>query len=148
MKRLKQSGFGLVVVLALTIVVLGGGFVAWQVIKNDTSQPKANTPASGTQANNDCGSDRQCFYQAFSSDCTQKTIKTVQTTIEGDPITTTAKVSQGFEGCIVEVTVDGSQDKFGDGKVHTYTCEKLVQENQTLMAGECKGTSETSSVVI
>lgn len=147
MKRINQFGFSSPLIVLIIVILAAIGFTAWQLMKSNDAQPVAKMPTT-SEVNNSCGSDRQCFYQAFNSDCMQKTIKTTLITIEGDPIVTTAKVAQGLEGCIVEVTVDGSQDEFGEGKVHSYTCDKLAEEGQTLIANECMGTGQTSNVVI
>ncbi len=146
--RSHQNGSSSVFIFLIAIALIALGLVTLQVLKKVTTRSDTTISAPVSETSIDCGSDRQCFYQAFSSDCAQKMIKITQNTIEGDSIVTTAKLAQGFEGCIVEATIDGSQDKFGDGKVHTYTCEKLTQEDQKLTANECTGTSQSTSVVI
>jgi hypothetical protein len=148
MKRENRHGLSAMFVVSIIFVVLTVGFIAWQVVNNDDNPTSARTTTQTPEESNDCGVDRQCFYQAFSSDCTQKIIKVTQTTTEGDPIVTTAKVAQGYEGCVVEATVDGRQDKFGDGKVHAYICGKLAQEGQKLTASECTGSTKAPSIVI
>lgn len=137
MKRLKQHGTTLIVFIIMALI--GIGFTAWQVAKNSSPQPSADS-------SNDCDTDRQCFYQAF-TDCSQKTLKTTLTTVEGGIITTIAKIAQDRQNCRVEVIVDGSRDAFGGGKVRTYTCEKLTHsETYSLTASECTG--DTSSLNI
>jgi len=145
MKRLNQQGIGAVLALLIVVMLAAVSFAAWQITKSDGSP---TTPTT-TGSTGDCGADRACFYQAYSDNCSQKAIKITRSTTEGDPINTTAKLSRNAQDCVIEVTVDGSQDKFGDGKVHTYSCKNLARaENQPLTASECTGTSETSSVEI
>lgn len=97
---------------------------------------------------NNCGNNRQCFYQAFKDNCSPATIKTSEKTIEGDLIITTAKIAQDSEECSVEIIVDSTQDKFGDGKTHIFTCGRLIQENQRLTANDCKSRDDTTVVSI
>lgn len=145
---MNRQGFSGVIVLLVVVVVVAIGFAAWQFIKNDNSQPVVTSPTT-TESTGDCGNDRACFYQAYSDNCLPKTIKITRTTVEGDPIITTAKLSGNAQACIIEVTVDGSQDKFGAGEVNTYKCKSLARaENQPLTASECTGSSGTSSVEI
>lgn len=82
--------------------------------------------------------------------CVTKTVKASQATIEGDLIETTAKTVSGNDGCIIEVTMDSSKDRYGDGKVHTFTCKKLVQNPQIapLLAQECTGTNMLTELSI
>lgn len=136
MKSSSRVRSGIALFLGIVAVALVG-LVGYKIVKNNS-----------TSDANDCGGNRQCFYQAFTDNCSPATIKTTERTIEGDPIVTTAKISQNSEGCSVEITVDGNQDKFGDGKTHTYTCGKLVREDQRLMANDCKDSDDTTTVSI
>lgn len=145
MKRFKKLIF-----IVIAVLVLGAGYVALKpFIEKRTAQGGAGT-RSGSGDSSDCGDDRTCFYQAYTDGCTTKTVKTTQTTVEGDIIETTAKTASGDSGCTVEVTMDSSKDRYGDGKVHTYTCKKLVQEPQVapLLAKECTGTNMLTELSI
>lgn len=148
MKRLNQNGFGLVIGIVVVVVIAAASLVAWQIMKKGSTPPNKSTSPQTSQSDNDCGVERQCFLEAYNDECTEKRVNVINYTVEGDSFVTKAKIINGPEGCLVEVTVDGSQDKFGDDKVHTYTCKKLDQDNQVLAASECTGTTQASSVTI
>lgn len=147
MKKSKK----LVFIAVAVLVLLGGVFAALGPLNGkNTSQESAGVHPSPSGGSSDCGDDRACFYQAYADGCVTKTVKASQATIEGDLIETTAKTVSGNDGCIIEVTMDSSKDRYGDGKVHTFTCKKLVQNPQIapLLAQECTGTNMLTELSI
>ena len=67
-----------------------------------------------------------CITGAFAS-CDAATFELSQPTIEGDRITTTWFVVPTEAGCTVTQFTDNTQDAFGDGLLHQYTCTGLVE---------------------
>lgn len=63
---------------------------------------------------------RGCIYEAYQKGETAK-LAVTRTTTEGDPITVTIETGGGH----VVVTVDSTQDKFGDKSVTKHTCAAL-----------------------
>lgn len=71
-----------------------------------------------------------CILDAAAA-CEAAYATATQTTIEGDPITTTWQVApDGAGGCEVQVTVDMTQDTYGGGYDFT-RCETLTTEPDT-----------------
>ena len=147
--KANNNRFGLVGILAIMVVIASIGALGWLSYDRLSNTSKNNGTDSAQKSEEDkkdeinCGDNRQCFYQAFTDNCSLATIKTTERTVEGDPIITSAKISQVSEGCSVEIVVEGSQDKYGDGKIHAYTCGNLFYEDQRMMANECEDSATT-----
>ncbi len=98
-----------------------------------TATPTA-APTAAPSAVKDCGHEqrkgiqpadsalRKCIYEAFQKGEAAK-LAVTRTTTEGDPITVTIETGAGQ----VLVTVDSTQDKFGDKSVTKHTCTALVK---------------------
>lgn len=67
-------------------------------------------------------------------------------TPEGDPIS--YELRYGGEGEEVVLIADGTQDRFGSGRVTEYECERLVQEGPTLLVVRCAGEGEPRDIDI
>tara|TARA_Y100000310_G_C20657702_1_gene802867 strand:+ start:1329 stop:1757 length:429 start_codon:yes stop_codon:yes gene_type:complete len=86
---------------------------------------------------------RDCFYNAYLS-CEPAKIKTIKTTIEGDPITQTLTIlGQEGEKCKIKNDID-SQDNFGlKGQFENicYSLEKEDAENPRFILSDCEDDS-------
>jgi len=133
-----------VTVIAACLLAL---FIVWLAVSKtdtDTLAPEVALPTD-----RDCEQNRQCFYEAFvNEECLNKEVKITRSTIEGGPVATSAKLLSLEDVCTIEVTVDGSQDRYGSGKIHTYTCTDLIQEDEELVAKDCSGSDDATEVVI
>jgi hypothetical protein len=103
----------------------------------------SNNQASNTnnKVGGNCADDRSCLLASFTA-CTPASFFNQQSTIEGDPITTSAKVQKKAQGgCELMVVVDNSKDKFGDGLVSELVCTKLAfsDDRSYLKASGCTG---------
>ena len=80
-----------------------------------------------------------CITGAWAS-CEAASLEVSEPTIEGDPILTTYFVVPTDEGCELTRFIDSTQDAFGDGLLHQYTCTDLTE------LGECPGLSAEGCV--
>jgi hypothetical protein len=97
-----------------------------------------------------CDENTKCLYESYLSKCVkQASVNITHVTIEGGAIRITAQTVLENGECVIKVTYDSSGDQFSDGKINTYTCKNLVQEsNQRLIAEECTGTTDATSILL
>jgi hypothetical protein len=116
----------------------------------EESGPEAVPGGSAPLSDNDCGryeslnqpptpeqeAMNRCLLDAFESGG-PASLQVTLATVEGDPITHYFSV---MEPGTVQVVVDGTEDKFGDGKWHASTCTALTQASGRLAWTGCTET--------
>lgn len=137
MKRLIEGKVSLVAAVVITFALIAG-LVAWQAASKDSQT--AIMPVEKR-----CGSDRECFQEAFDGNCDMATIRTTRDNESGGQVTTAGKLLYTQYDCIIEVTVSGSSEDDQDGNYDCYTLERV---EETLVASECVGSSDLSEIVI
>jgi hypothetical protein len=98
--------------------LLAGLAVATQQDVGDLVAPSADCGQEGFRAEGRPDDVRRCILLAYQQH-TRAHSAHVRETIEGDPITYRIRVSGRDD---YELTIDGSKDRFGSGKVTQYRC--------------------------
>lgn len=70
-----------------------------------------------------------CITGAFAN-CSAARFEVTEFTIEGDPILITYFVVPEGDTCSVTRFIDNSQDAFGDGLLHQYTCTSVEESTE------------------
>lgn len=137
MKRLVEGKVSLVAAVVITLALIAG-LVAWQAASKDNRT--VMTPVEKR-----CGSDRQCFQEAYDRDCGLTTIRTTRDDEAGGQVTTVGRLLYTQYDCIIEVTVASNPASELDGDYDCYTLETV---DDALVASECVGSSDLSEIVI
>jgi hypothetical protein len=106
--------------------------------EGETDEPAARSCGSYENAHEPPSAEQRegnrCVLDAMAADEAARLVVT-RTTIEGDPIVTTISVHARDR---VELVVDGTQDRFGDGSVETLECTGLRELDGFLEGTGCE----------